>query len=330
MNSESPFAGWVSARLQKDGTDAHCVEAVPASHVTFPWVTDTGQTRRGARGAKGGKTPTNIGFDNKQRLYSLETEINELKIKKAGVHREVEAVDAQLNKLDEMKGGYDALLATTWLNIDKEAATAALTDLQAEHDALLSASSASDQLNELKRQADLLTGKLKEVRRAGNLAEKEREDLEKTYEEIVREKDDSTDAEMALEGRDVTVSDEQQQDLDARYLSRTKNLQKPVTWENFEEQKDALAENLSKELDTHKLNSASAVNQLEATFREYHRSWPDPSRGVTIADAEAYRALHEQIAMHDLPAYRQKWSQHLSTMSGGQLLELHRVFDAAL
>jgi len=327
VNSESPFAGWVSARLQKDGTDAHCVEAVPASHVTFPWVTDTGQTRRGARGAKGGQTPTNIGFDNKQRLYSLETEINELQIKKAGVHKEVAAVDTQLDKLDEMKGGYDALLATTWLSVDEEAATAALTDLQAEYDALLGA---SDQLSELKRQAELLSDKLNEVRHEKHSAEDQRKSLADAYDEIVHEKDDSTDAEVALESRNVTVSDEQQQDLDERYLSLTEGLSNPVTWENFEAQQNALAKDLSKELDALNVQNDSAVNQLETLFREYHRSWPDPSRGVTIADADTYRALHEQIAMHDLPAHRQKWSQHLSAMSGGQLLELHRVFDAAL
>jgi uncharacterized protein YPO0396 len=86
---DSPFSTWTRDRVQREGTDALCVEDASGLDGRGPRVTRNGQTRHGARGAHGDlNEPPIIGFSNARRIAEIGAEISDLDTKLGELGRE--------------------------------------------------------------------------------------------------------------------------------------------------------------------------------------------------------------------------------------------------
>lgn len=159
FNEDSPFIGWLRARVASDASDALCVDAIDDASAERQVQRD-GQIKSGKRGSHGtkGMKPV-IGF-------VTETYLNELKVKiaaaKERLNQAIAARDAFDNDVAKLQAKHDlaqALQDTAWADIDAQAVEDRITQLRADRDELAN----NPELAQLKADLDIRKRQLEEA-----------------------------------------------------------------------------------------------------------------------------------------------------------------------
>lgn len=163
INEESPFAGWLAARISDGRNDARCVDAIDDADRSVRQVQRDGQIKDADRGRHGTKGMSAIiGFVNESYLAQLREEIDALTARHADVAAQTAQADGELKRLDAKKTLAELVARASWPEVDVESAREQVAQLQATIDDIRS----NPELERLIAQRDECEGQLKRARQA--------------------------------------------------------------------------------------------------------------------------------------------------------------------
>ena len=167
FNEESPFAGWVRARVADARSDARCVTHIDDSDVRTRQVQEDGQIKDGAHGSHGTKNISQvIGFVTEAYLRELADELERLERTMDRANGEIERISARKAELEAQRDLAQAVLAVDWNDIDVQTADTNIAMLHGEIERIL-ADPALAELDKRERECkDALAGARKRLARA--------------------------------------------------------------------------------------------------------------------------------------------------------------------
>ena len=167
FNEESPFAGWVRARVADARSDAQCVTHIDDSDVRTRQVQEDGQIKDGAHGSHGTKNISQvIGFVTEAYLRELADELERLERTMDRANGEIERISARKAELEAQRDLAQAVLAVDWNDIDVQTADTNIAMLHGEIERIL-ADPALAELDKRERECkDALAGARKRLARA--------------------------------------------------------------------------------------------------------------------------------------------------------------------
>ena len=326
FRTDSPFAGWVQARVSRPGFDHLCVDTPEQLGGEEPRVTIHGQTSAGRRGAHGGSRNQRgvLGFSSAARVAELQDQLRDLVLRRTRLAEELTGLQEREAMLRRQEIAHQGVLTTAWSGIDVAAVEAAVAELEARHTALLEN---SDILTELKASLDLLEARREELRAEYHQAKLLAAGFKAEHGEIVERQDvvvderDTVEADGAVE---LLADDEAQ--LDAA-LGEARS---EVTWQGFRDATRELVRRLRTEAATEQDRAEALRAQLEGIFERFNDRWPDPNRGTAVSSYPEYAEILDGIIHHGLSERRQVFKQHFQQWSGNDLKLLGDAFEEAL
>ena len=322
---DTPYTHWVATRIASDSIDARCVPSPTDLAGSERRVTPSGQMRRGHSGAHGvSRAPHIIGFSSSERRAELEArrdELDELDRRHDATFTDLQLQQAHLTVL---RSAHERIQTTTWESIDTTGPQARIAELTGAREAILAS---SDQLAAL---ADAHTSTEKELEQARgrkHIAQGRLKDLEHAQGKLADDTDAVTSELDRLE-RTATVilTDTQRTALDEAY--RTQGT--PGSLEALGGDLRRIAEQATVASAGQRASATQARERLEATYRRYAGRWPDPDRGTTIADHDAYLQILETIRATGLAERRSEWTRRVTEWTGQDLVPLAGAFAASI
>jgi uncharacterized protein YPO0396 len=323
---ETPFTPWIHDRLTSPNVDALCVASPAELAGGGRRVTKSGQTRHGQRGAHGRtNTPPIIGFDNVTRLAEIDERL-------AAINREVEAANADLNRVAEherdltrRRDAHRLVADTRWEAIDVRSIALRIDALSEQRDRILES---DDRLRELQEQRQAVLELQDEASRQKYRAEAKVESLDNAH-TALEERLGQLDAEVRLL---VTSGQTCTTDQSAALSHRFSEVADAANY-----QPDTFPEHLArlaKALRTDRGNAQQAAERASASlttvFDAYQARWPDPNLGVGLDSYSDYLAILDEITATGLHERRQEWVRRLTGWTGEDLVPLNGAFDSAI
>ncbi|WP_043499138.1 SbcC/MukB-like Walker B domain-containing protein [Georgenia sp. SUBG003] len=325
VHADSPFTGWVQARLRRDGDDALCVATAADLSGGGLRVTPAGQTRKGRSGAHGwdaGQKPI-IGFSNEARLAEIAADLAALNSRLGNLGREATAVRQRLRAVQAAGKAHQFVLDTRWATIDVAGAETALAARQAERDRILAD---SDVLAALEAQETRLTKALDDAAGERHRAKGVLDALEQAYETLCRRQDTVGDELERFEhARPVLLPAEHAGFLTEQFHT----LEGETDVDRFDAAVDRLRKHLRASFDADQTAATRAEAALTDTFRTYLNNWPDPNLGTSLASYPQFLEILTDIVTTGLHHRRQEWKRRLAAWSGEDLVALNGAFETA-
>ncbi|MEZ0054394.1 uncharacterized protein YPO0396 [Mycobacterium sp. MAA66] len=321
---DSPFTGWIYDRICGSSDDAQRVESPDQLGGAALKVTQSGQTRRGKRGAAGtADVEPAIGFSNEARLAELDAQIQAATQEKSDAGGRADALERQVAHLDALASAHAAVERAHWDRIDRDGATAAVEALDR---AIRDAVEKNPVLQKLR--ADKETAD-EAYRTAAQSAFKVGQRLE----ELTDQFDALVDRETRLVGQqalDVAVSDEQDALLTDLYTEATADSTMDYSEKAFSLTVGAVGRKLRDERNFASERAATALESIELIFTSYNKQWPDdPNRGVDYVSYQQYADILEQITADEVYLLREKWRQSMDEQAVNHLIQLKNAYDDA-
>lgn len=323
---DSPFSGWVHARVQSPGTDALCVETPEELEGTDRRVTVHGQIRHGKRGSHGWNRGQKsvIGFSSTVRRQEITQELHALDQRADRYAHQKTQLTEQLAGLRARKEAYQYVLDTAWSSLDVEGVQERIRQVKDQQAQELAG---NDVLRALQAQKDALGQALESAQKTQHLAENELEKLNERHRQLVERQDEVGDEIDRIEAAQTTpLSAGQAAELDARWggLSECRD------FDRFGTNITGLRERLAEQSAGERTRAQTVRAALTQIFESFNARWPDPNRGTTPASYSAFALILEHIRVKGLYHQRQEWKRRLAEWSGQDLLLLHRAFDTAV
>lgn len=318
----SPFSGWVQARIRASNLDARCV-AGPAELIgDGARVTMSGQTRNGTRGAHGWNAGQKsiIGFSSSARLGEITAELAAHAVVADAVAGRASAVTDSLTELREQHGAHQHILDTDWSTVDVEAATARILEKRSEQERMLAG---SDILRALSDEEVRLTLEL-------DAAQKLKHAADQTGAVLSEEQGDIVDAQDTVSGRldqiEQVLSDEHARHLGEQFALVTDQNDLAGFPGGLKRLRERLIAQSAQERDSAARDRATMIG----IFETYQARWPDPNIGVALESVTSYTDILDAIRTLGLSERRQEWKRRLSAWSGQDLVPLTGAFNTAI
>ena len=325
--ADSPFAGWVRQHVSEPGRNAMCVEDAADLRGSGYRVTLSGQTRQGTRGTHGRSDAANvIGFSSGEALAEIDVELTAVERRLAKLDAERRRIDADRADLDERRRAYEAVVATSWEEIDVASAQAAVDELTRTRDAILGA---DDRLTTIEQRIEQVRERLEEARAERYRLKALGTTLEELWESLADRQDAATADLDRLEEAGVEVSDEQAAALEEYFLAAV-GPGDPDDLRQLEENLGRLRLTLGAAVTTAQQVVASCEADLEAVFATYLRRFPDPNLGRTVASYPDFEAILERIVTTGLAERKEAWRHKLVQWSGEDLVPLAGAMESCV
>jgi len=325
---ESPFSGWVQAHVRETARNALCVES--ADDLSGPGyrVTRAGQTRHGRRGTHGRNDHRSIiGFSNEDAIAEIDQEL-------VRVGEELDAVDAEVARLDRHSGileqlrtAYDAVATARFDDLDVDGSDRRIADLERRRAEILGA---DDQLQAIEAQISELTAELEGLRRGRFGLEERQRQLNDEHGSLVDDEDHLTDAldAMARGGR-VSLTEEQEAALRHEFAAAAAPAD-PGDLGRFADTSLRLAERLRGAVGEAETEIRRVEEDLATIFRSYKFQWDSPNLGATADSYADYARILEEIRGKGLAERRSEWRRRLTEWSGQDLVPLVGAMAASV
>ncbi len=323
---ESPFSNWVAARVQRDGTDALCVNGTEELAGRELRITRSGQTRRGRDSAHGELlTQPIIGFNNADLIAQYEREQHDLEEQINLLKGEVEGIDRRLRALRDEQAAHRHVLDTDWAAVDVDGVDRDITARQEEIAHILQTSNVlADLTAKLKQLESELTRIDAEIVRTGD----RKDALDGAHSRMCERQDSIVAALARLDDDGVALTEGQAEHLDAVYARVAEADDLSGLAAGVQRLRSQLADDSRSE----RTRAQAATKTLCGIFEQYQarEEWHDPNRGTSIEDYNAYRDELDQLTIDRLHTLREEWRRRLAAWSGQDLLPLHGAFEAAI
>jgi len=322
----SPFSGWVRARVQAPTLDALCVTTAADLTGDGPRVTRNGQTRNGGRGAHGWNRDQKsiIGFSNQSRLDDIDAELVTRRATADTLAGEATARGNSITELRRRAAAQQVVVDTVWSSIDADGAEDRISDKSAEYERMLGA---SDVLLALKTEEDRLAAELDGVQKAKHTTEHTADLLAAEQVRIVDAQDALTDALDRIERTaTVTLSAEHATRLDAEFALVTDQTDLAQYEAGVKRLRDGLIAQSAQDRET----ATRARDSLVRIFETFQNRWPDPNIGVSMESFTAYRDILDAVYTLGLHERRQEWKRRLAAWSGQDLVPLAGAFSSSI
>ncbi|MDH6236811.1 SbcC/MukB-like Walker B domain-containing protein [Cryobacterium sp. CG_9.6] len=323
---DSPFSGWVRSRVQSSSLDALCVLTAAELAGDGARVTQTGQTRNGARGAHGWNADQKsiIGFSNRTRLDDITRELASQRVTADRIAQEAADIGRRITDLRHDTAAQQIVLDTVWESIDVEAAEARITAKTLEYERMLAA---SDVLRALKDDEDTLTTELDDVQAVKYATQLRTDLLAAEQASLVDAQDRVSDALDRIEREDsVTLLTEHSEHLDAQFALVCD--QSDLT--GYPAGVKRLRDGLIAQSALDRANAMRAQDSLVRIFETFQSRWPDPNIGVSMESFTGYRDILDAVYTLGLHERRQEWKRRLAAWSGQDLVPLAGAFSSAI
>ncbi len=325
FKEDSPYIGWVKARVAREGTDHLCVADASDLGGPVSKVTITGQTSQQRRGAHG-RNPDQrfiLGFSNEARKEEVRSELRRLQVKRDQIREGQARLTALLSKLDTLKLAHNKVMSAEWELIDVTGLRSHTHSLEAQRWELLAK---SDQLAALAARLVQVETELDVATKEKNRVESDLDALNGQWGEIQSLQDTTTDELTPIEQAGlVTLSDEDDAFLQAKLAEQDPE----IGWEGFDKAASRLRARLGEESKREREAAKSAQDHLESVFAQYNKRWPDPNRGVTIDAYRDYADIYDEIIRDGLHTRKQRFKREVQEWSGQDLRLLSNAFDQA-
>lgn len=329
---DSPFSGWVQARLRSSNLDALCVAGpselggASESGGAGARVTPSGQTRNGARGAHGANASQKsiIGFSSRARLDDIAAELSVQGLVADAAAGRASAVAEQLGELRHRQAAHQHILDTDWSSIDVAAAATRILEKKFEQERMLAG---SDILRALSDEEDRLTLELDAAQKRKHATEQIGAALGEEQGSIVDGQDTVNDRLERIERTaSLTLSAEHSEHLSEQFAL--------VTDQNdlagFPGGLKRLRERLIAQSAQDRGLAARDRAAMIGIFENYQARWPDPNIGVALESVTSYTDILDAIRTLGLSERRQEWKRRLSAWSGQDLVPLTGAFNTAI
>lgn len=326
VHTASPFTEWVRARVRASSLDARCVESPNDFGNDGPYVSLSGQTRNGSRGAHGTNRDQKpvLGFSSQTRADEIEQELAQLTASAEKLAAQAQTHSDELAALRARRDASQSVADAVWMLIDVEAAELALAGKSAELDRVLAN---SDVLRALKEEEQRLEAELEAAQAARFEAERAARELASVQSELV-DREDAVNAQLERisDEQNVTLSEEQTAHLDAEF----ELVGNPTDLEDFAAGLKRLRERLAAQSASERERAVQAAGAMRSIFESYQRAWPDPTIGTGLDSYQSYRDILDSVLTLGLHERRQEWKRRLAAWSGQDLVPLSAAFESAI
>ncbi|MFX4270748.1 ATP-binding protein [Propionibacteriaceae bacterium Y1685] len=326
FKDESPFVGWVKARVSQRHTDHLCVHHPSELGGDDPKVTVHGQVSRGRRGAHGWNRDQKsiLGFSNASRLSEIEGEVQQITVELAEHERSRKHLEDQVSQLRARAEAYRAVMDCDWESLDLAGAEAQIEQLETERATLLEK---SDLLLTLQRSHDETSASLATAQEEQFAAKARLTEAEKARDLIVDHQDEVSTEQDELERGGTVVL--RQEDAD-RLTAALSAAQPEARHDNFREASYRLKTQLAQESTRERDRARRLSEQLVGVFERYNEKWPDPNRGSGVESYPEFATIYDEIVRNGLYQRRQTFKRHFQQYSGRDLISLKDAYEVSL
>ena len=322
ITSDSPFSGWVLHEIGKR-FNYICVNH-PADLSNVRGITITGQTSDGMRGAHGGLDKPIIGFSSAKRQAELSEEITALSGSIQRLEQAADELQTAIDRLDELKGSYIYLRATSWESIDVAGIEAQQDELKSRRERILGA---NNRLAQLKAEEEQLTPQREEAHSEVTRNSDRMKALETLHGEIVARHDEVKIAMWEIEeAGTVVLSDE----LSGRLKIEFDKFVIEPSWKTLPDVRDKIRASLGEAVRRAEEEIKSHADALQSKFGAFLRIWPRPDLGEAVAFYDEFHEILTELKSEGLHERRARFTREVNEWSGVDLLKLHGSYTEAL
>ncbi|NEG69145.1 hypothetical protein F6S87_00585 [Bifidobacterium sp. BRDM6] len=176
FRDESPFAGWLHARVEDDAIDAWCVDAIDDLDETRRQVQRDGQVKSGRQGRYGMKDRDEvIGFVTQSYLDMLKTAVDGAQAALDEARATFNAIRSQREGLSDQRTLASLLATLDWKHVDVHGAVTWLANVEQQIEAIRT----NPELEALQKRRDSLERDRADAEKKRVLAEQDAENAEK-------------------------------------------------------------------------------------------------------------------------------------------------------
>lgn len=340
----TPFTGWLRSELVRR-FDLVCVDTPGELAQHAHALTRTGQVSQGMRGAHGGQGQPNVlGFTNTRRLAELDRRIARAEERLAAADTRAAAAERALDQHDERARAYQAVVETTWAQVDVAGVEAARERWE---QVIAEVTSGNPEVTRLQRRADELDTSISALTEQLGRSKGEAAGLGERWSATTDEVDLAQRALDDAESAGTVVGPEQRRYLEGLLVGpadetapATGARAHPATPDDagaaheLRAFDDVLARAnglLLADRQAAQQIIGAAREALRRTFETFVERWPDPNLGTdpdaSYDDFERVLVELETNGLHDLEA---EWRKSLLRLSGNDLTDLANALSRSV
>ncbi len=336
IKQDTPYVDWLAGQLIRR-FDYVCCESMDDFNRAERGITQQGQIKHNtSRHEKDDRRDINnrryyvLGWDNRDKLRQLETELDDLQRRVTKLNEQQQAIHDQLERRRRDIQILGALLTVeTFTEIDWRTRQAEVDRLERE---LADLNQQSQQLQRLEKQRDGLQKQIHEtnqrrddINRKITTLDNQINGFERQLKEVERHQAAWTDEYARLWEQVGSVLE----DVD----------KEPLTINTVDSRPEQLVVSLQRSITGFRGYQNTAKTKIESAMHAFRREYPDEGASLTadITSLAAFEAIHERLATDDLPKYEERFKHMLDrTVTRGvmafysSLTEQEREIDRSI
>ena len=324
------WTGWLQENLARHPLNATCVETTDELKDHRSAVTNSGQTRRGDRGAHGRHRGQHvIGFSNEDAVRDATDALRRAEAAERDHATALVDVRAQRARATALASAWSTLRQLDVDDHDVFTTAQQISDARADVARL---EGADDRLAHLKAKRDAATDTAEQAGHRRFAAGERAKAAGKVHGDLVAAQDGASGRLEALESAGVEVSDALTARLEGALAAaaRPDDPRSAGQLSALDGTLERMRASLGAEVDTHRQAATRASEAIAATFRQYQQRWPDPNLGQSLASYPDYLQILEDIESSGLAEQRRNWRDHFLEWTGQDLVPLNQMMEDAV